>query len=99
MRHWRVRDIFGDNMAWVESPSMTQDPDGTKIFTDFSTKRQLYTQFKRLEVMIRKDNMKGWVVNTEMTRPNVMTLIVKCGGQPFHIDLKTKSIWFQKVFR
>jgi hypothetical protein len=99
MKHWRVRDIIAPNMVWVESPSMTEDPDGTKIFTDFSTKRQLYTQFKRLELMIERDKMRGWLVNTEITRPNVMALIVKCGGQPFYIDLKTELIWFMKVFK
>jgi hypothetical protein len=77
---------------------MTEDPGGDKIFTNFSAKRQLYTQFKKLEKMIRGNKMNGWVVNTEIGRPNVMTLIVKCGGQPYYIDLKTGLIWFKKVF-
>jgi hypothetical protein len=98
MKHWSIQDILGDKLAWVVSPTMYEDPDGTKIFTDFSTKRQLYTQFKRLEKLLVKNGMNGWVVNTETTRPSVMNLIVKCGGQPYYIDLGTGLIWFKKVF-
>lgn len=96
-RHWQVRGILENGFCHVISPTMLADPDGTNIFTNFSEKRQLYEQFKKMEVVLRKHNIHGWIVSTEIDRPNIMLLIAKCGGEPFKIDLKSNQIWFQKT--
>jgi len=98
MEHWAICDLFPLDMVYIESPTMMEDRDGTKIFNNFSAKRQLYTQFKKLERTLKKAGMNGWVGNTEIDHTVFIKIIVKCGGQPYYIDLKSNLIWFKKVF-
>ena len=63
--------------------------------TDFGTWREVFIEMRYLEKMLG-DKYSRAVIYTGIDNDHFMKILVKLGYQPYHINLKRNSIWFQK---
>lgn len=85
--HWEYLDR--GNAAVVYCPILT------KGVTSFKIKREIYEEFKELELKL-SSKYKMIYCHTRIKYPNVIRMLAKLGTRPFSIDLKEDIIWFVK---
>jgi hypothetical protein len=93
MNHWKiVNEIAG--WLQVECPTY-QANEGKKV--PLSINRQIYREWKEIENLIVKNNIKGWIANTEIDNWPMIRIITRVGAKPYRIDIINKLIWFNKL--
>ena len=91
MKHWDFKDL-NNGYSCVFSDTMKND-DGKSTF---KLKREVYKEFKELELKLFKDGFAGWVSGTNLKNAHVMKMYTKYGAKPYQI--KGETIWFFKNF-
>ena len=64
----------------------------------FSDMRAIYRELKKLEVILKELEFRGWVLWTQLANVRMMKILTKLESVPYEIDVKQEIIWFKKEF-
>jgi len=88
-------DNLGDRWVHIYCP-IIDDKEATK---SLGVKRQIYQQFKELEMFLKESVVFiGWVAATHLEDAHIMRFLAKVGAKPYNIELKVNKLWFCKDF-